>query len=195
MLVLAGEEITRLREDRAGLQRALRGVMRVLINDADHSAERQAAAGVLDLISSGQLRALKDSLCNASSIAASGSAPGKPSRRGSRSRSSARASGGEGRPLPRRSDLPLISESREPVQRARESGAAKPPFPHRFDVTLAISPQTRERERAATARPQGLPLASADKRNGRPRLRPTVEAPWVGWMTSRGTSESAVGIA
>ena len=106
MLVLAAEEITRLREEREGLQRALRGVMRVLINDADHSAERQAAAGVLDLISSGQLRALKDSLCNASSIAASGSAPGKPSRRGSRSRSSARASGGEGRPLPRRSDLP-----------------------------------------------------------------------------------------
>ena len=80
--------------------------MRVLINDADHSAERQAAAAVLDLISSGQLRALKDSLCNASSIAAPGRAPGKPSPKGSRARSSARASGGEGGPLPRRSDLP-----------------------------------------------------------------------------------------
>ena len=174
MLVLAAEEITRLREEREGLQRALRGVMRVLINDADHSAERQAAAGVLDLISSGQLRALKDSLCNASSIAASGSAPAKPSRRGSRSRSSARASGGEGRPLPRRSDLPLISSACEPVHRAREGGAANPPFAHRSDQTLLLSPQTRERATTATARPQGVSLGSACKQDGRPRERPTV---------------------
>jgi hypothetical protein len=69
----------------------LTGVMRVHINDADHSAERQAAAGVLDLISSGQLRALKDSLCSTSSIAAPGRAPGKPSPKGSRARKSARA--------------------------------------------------------------------------------------------------------
>jgi hypothetical protein len=76
-----------------------------------------------------------------------------------------------------RFDLPLILREREPVQRAREGEAARPPFDHRFDVTLAISPQPRESATPATTRPQGLPLASADKRNGRPRLRPTVEAP------------------
>jgi hypothetical protein len=44
-----------------------------------------------------------------------------------------------------RFDLPLIFEECDRVQRARESGAARPPFAHRFDVTLGISPQTRER--------------------------------------------------
>jgi len=123
MLVLAAEEITRLREEREGLQRALRGVMRVHINDADHSAERQAAAGVLDLISSGQLRALKDSLCSASSIAAPGRAPGNPSPKGSRARKSARATD---RPQPGpcpRSDLPPdLGSVLNGTESTRESG-------------------------------------------------------------------------
>ncbi len=62
VLVQAAKEITRLRKEREGLQRALREVMRVHINDADHSVDRKAAAAVLDLISSGDLRKLKDEL-------------------------------------------------------------------------------------------------------------------------------------
>ncbi len=39
----AAEEIIRLREERDGLQRALRAVMRVVINVHDHQAQRTAA--------------------------------------------------------------------------------------------------------------------------------------------------------
>ena len=39
----AAEEIIRLREERDGLQRALRAVMRVVINIHDHQAQRTAA--------------------------------------------------------------------------------------------------------------------------------------------------------
>lgn len=58
-----------------------------------------------------------------------------------------------------RFDLPLILKERDPAQRARESGAARPPFDHRFDVTLGISPQTRERvliETVAKPRSSGM---------------------------------------
>jgi hypothetical protein len=58
-----------------------------------------------------------------------------------------------------RFDLPLIFEECDRVQRARESGAARPPFDHRFDVTLGISPQTRERvliETVAKPRSSGM---------------------------------------
>ena len=55
-----------------------------------------------------------------------------------------------------RSDLPLISSACEPIHRAREGGAANPPFAHRSDQTLPLSPQTRERATPATARPQGF---------------------------------------
>ena len=57
--------------------------------------------------------------------------------------------------LPCRSDLPRIPRACEPVLRARESGAAKPPFAHRSDQTLRLSPQTRERATPATTRHGG----------------------------------------
>ncbi len=44
-----------------------------------------------------------------------------------------------------RFDLPLIFKECDPVKSARESVAVSPPFDHRFDVTLGISPQTQER--------------------------------------------------
>lgn len=65
VLVQAAKEITRLRKEREGLQRELRAVMRVHINDADHSVDRKAAAAVLDLVSSGDLRKLKEGLATA----------------------------------------------------------------------------------------------------------------------------------
>ena len=71
VLVQAAKEITRLRKEREGLQRALREVMRVHINDADHSVDRKAAAAVLDLISSGDLRKLKEELTTAEATSSS----------------------------------------------------------------------------------------------------------------------------
>jgi hypothetical protein len=58
-----------------------------------------------------------------------------------------------------RFDLPLIFKECDPVPRALERVAASPPFDHRFDVTLGISPQTRERvliETVAKPRSSGM---------------------------------------
>ena len=68
VLVQAAKEITRLRKERDGSYRALRAIMRIHINDADHSVERKAASAVLDLISSGDLRKLKDELTSSGKV-------------------------------------------------------------------------------------------------------------------------------
>ncbi len=72
VLVQAAKEIIRLRKERDDTYRALRAVMRVHINDADHSVDRKAAAAVLDLISSGDLRKLKDELTSTGKATKSG---------------------------------------------------------------------------------------------------------------------------
>lgn len=60
VLVQAARKNTRLRKEWDDTYRALRAVMHVHINDADHSVDRQAAAAVLDLISTGEFGNLKE---------------------------------------------------------------------------------------------------------------------------------------
>jgi hypothetical protein len=83
----------------------------------------------------------------------------------------------------RRTDLavvptsPLSSAACEAERSATESLVAAGRLDGRSDRTRSRSTQTRERETPATTPPQGVSPVSACKRNGRPRLRPTVEAP------------------